>query len=266
MDILKAWGDVAAVRGVARWQIEDARDRFIDHGEFHFANARNYAHALAVAAGCDAVIWLDADDVVVGSELLRPIADREASLGIDQVDLTYRYVAAGAAPIPPLPKYRLFLNLPRNPLRWIGRCHEYAVRDTPPQIARYPEELPVDADAAETVRFLVEHHSHAGVASVIRNERILRVMYDHDGPAERARAAYYLAAVHAMRGDLEIADALLKEAEAGIAPEWLPQVAVARTDLDDVMSRAAQDPTVVATMRAAWESIAGAGRNSSGIA
>jgi len=111
-------------------------DRKLNYSYFKwvddFSKARNFN--FDQAKDCDYILWLDADDLFVGGEKLRELAEMALKNGKDGVLLTYWYACSfnGEPSIENLldvevqhPRERLIKPLT---VKWVGRLHESPIR------------------------------------------------------------------------------------------------------------------------------------------
>jgi glycosyltransferase involved in cell wall biosynthesis len=159
-----------------------------------FAAARQFAFDQTIG---DWVFWLDADDIVLNAELIRPLA---ASAPDDVGGFYWRYVLGRDARGEPTFEYwreRCVRN--DGSFRWVGRVHEVLVGSSPRQI--------VQADG-----IVVEHHPPPGrVEESGRNLRILEKEYAETGGAMDPRHLFYLGREYADHGNHDRAIEILTE-------------------------------------------------------
>jgi glycosyltransferase involved in cell wall biosynthesis len=170
-----------------RWELflgcNDEQGRIED-----FALARNYSFSLATG---DWVIWIDADDVLVGGEYLRRVAEQQTADSC-RILFPYEYAHDDAGAVTCL-QYRERLMRPVHRLEWRSPVHE---------VCLFVE--PVEGTAADEVSDLVrvvhQRERFKKPREADRNLRILKAYSERVGESD-PRALYYLGSEYAMRGD-----------------------------------------------------------------
>jgi glycosyltransferase involved in cell wall biosynthesis len=152
-----------------------------------FAAARQFAFDQATS---DWVIWLDADDVVLNAEHIKPLAE---SAPEDVGAFYWRYVYeqdAWGNPCCEFWRERCVRN--DNTFRWTGRVHEVLVPQRPWAIVRSSE-------------VVVEHHPNPsrGLEKLQRNLTILEAEYASSEGAPAPRLLFYLGREYASAGDID---------------------------------------------------------------
>ncbi|HVA91780.1 MAG TPA: glycosyltransferase [Chloroflexota bacterium] len=154
-----------------------------------FAAARQFAFDRATA---EWVGWLDADDIVIGAETIRPeLAAVAANVG----SVYWRYVV-GRDPHGNITCEYWRERCVRNngASRWVGRIHEVLVTDQPWASAR-------------AMGVQVEHHPELerGEEKLQRNIDLLEAELEASSPTPEPRTLYYLARDYASAGNLKMA-------------------------------------------------------------
>jgi len=120
------------VRGIEKL----CKDKKLNYSYFEwcddFAKARNFN--FGQAKDCDYILWLDADDLFSGGEMLRDIAERALESGKDGVLFDYWYACRFDGEPSLLSVVDVEVQHPRERLikpetvKWVGRLHESPVR------------------------------------------------------------------------------------------------------------------------------------------
>jgi glycosyltransferase involved in cell wall biosynthesis len=159
-----------------------------------FAMARNYAKDLA---SYPAHWWNDADDLVIGAEHLRSLAESMPEHGLMLV--AYDYMRDGAGNVTCV-HWRESLVKPRDKWKWSIPVHEVLL----PQAIPAPE-----AQTTNLVRRVHRKELSKRAPDPERNLRILKKYVGQVGEGD-VRAWYYLGVEYSMRGDIGNALRVLK--------------------------------------------------------
>lgn len=147
-----------------------------------FAAARNKSFELA---DHDTVLWIDADDVLVGGEHLRDVAAQMTG-DLEQVFFKYEYAYDETGSYPIVEHYRERLLRPKRAFEWIGVVHECCVPRMPleggPPRSALADQIKVSHRRQFTTGDQREPH---------RNLRILRKRVKDTG-GQDLRSLYYL--------------------------------------------------------------------------
>lgn len=166
----------------------DYTDRVFDFAwSDDFAAARQFAFDQTTG---DWVLWLDADDVVIGADRIRALV---AGASGDVAGFYWRYVLGrDAAGTPTVEFWRERCVRNDGRFRWVGRVHEVLVAPRPAALVR---------SAAVTV----EHHPEAdrGPGEQGRNLRLLEAEVAAAGEAIEPRRLFYLGREYADAGDAD---------------------------------------------------------------
>ena len=159
-----------------------------------FAAARQFAFDRATG---DWVAWVDADDVVLHADRIRPLV---AGAAPDIAGFSWRYVLGrDAAGEPTFEFWRERCVRNDGRFRWVGAVHEVLVAG--------------DGSAVvPSAAVVVEHQPPPDRPDDPgRNRRILEAEYARDGGAMDPRRLFYLGREHADAGDAERAIATLRQ-------------------------------------------------------
>jgi glycosyltransferase involved in cell wall biosynthesis len=168
---------------------------------FDFAWRQNFGAARQFAfdqATSDWVAWIDADDVVLRADRIKPLL---ASAPPEVCGYSWRYIyASDPAGNPILEFWRERCVRNDGTFRWVGRVHEVLV----------PQRPCVDLQNHDVI---VEHHPdpERGNLKQGRNLKILQDEYEASGGHLEPRMLFYLGREHADAGNTERAIEVLQQ-------------------------------------------------------
>lgn len=158
-----------------------------------FADARNYAMSLATG---DVHVWIDADDLLVGGENIRPLCDAMGPEFLGLVPYEYQHDAAGR---PVCIHYRENIVKPRDKWKWSIPVHEVML----------PQGIAPVATPVHNIRRIHRKQLSTRAPDPERNLRILKRYVAQVGEGD-VRAWYYLGVEYSMRNDTSNALRVLK--------------------------------------------------------
>jgi tetratricopeptide (TPR) repeat protein len=184
------------------------KDRKLNYSYFKwcddFAKARNFN--FEKAKKCDYILWLDADDLFVGGDLLRDVAKQGIKSGKDGIMLTYWYACSfnGEPALDTLvdveiqhPRERL---LKPGTVKWVGRLHETPVRNEGAKdnysYLKYTEQDPIAVMHTATI--------DQAKSKMERNVRILEKQLEEEGKNQDPRTLLHLVKCYAELDDPEL--------------------------------------------------------------
>jgi len=174
-----------------------------------FSEQRNFNFS-KVPKKTDYILWLDTDDVLVGGEYLRPLAEKAKRNGKDILFLKYWYGCefTGEPSLETLKDvdiehYRERLIRP-GVITWKGRLHETPVpvtgqKDNYTKVPYHKEKNPIAIMHTASMQDSME--------KLDRNKEILELQLDEEGETRDPRTILYLMKIYAEIGD----DTVLKK-------------------------------------------------------
>jgi tetratricopeptide (TPR) repeat protein len=172
--------------------------------EDDFAKARNFN--FEQAKDCDYILWLDSDDLFVGGEHLRKLAESSLKSNKDGVLLTYWYACLfnGEPSLNTLldveiehPRERL---LKPETVSWVGRLHETPVRKQGSKdnysYLKYTEESPIAVLHTASI--------NDAYSKMQRNITILEKQLADEGDSPDPRTLLHLVKVYAELNDKDL--------------------------------------------------------------
>ena len=158
-----------------------------------FSDARNYAMSLATG---DVHVWIDADDLLIGGEHIRPLCDSLGPEALCLVGYEYQHDAAGR---PVCIHWRENIVKPRDKWKWSIPVHEVMI----------PQGIAPLAQPVHNIRRIHRKQLSTRAPDPERNLRILKRYVGQVGEGD-VRAWYYLGVEYSMRNDISNALRVLK--------------------------------------------------------
>jgi glycosyltransferase involved in cell wall biosynthesis len=184
-----------------------------------FSDARNFNFDQAQKQDdYDYILWIDADDLFIGGELLKTISTKAKEANVDTVFLTYWYGCRFEGE----PSVKTFREVELEHMRerlikpgvytWKGRLHETPVpiRGYEPKYAKYPY------DSKDRPIAVMHTSSNEGlVGKMMRNKVILEKQLDEERKRGTAdpRTLLYLMKIYSEIGDKDLCDKSIKMGE-----------------------------------------------------
>lgn len=171
-----------------------------------FAAARNFNFDQAVQHdNYDFILWIDSDDILVGANLIRDIAQKAINNHIDIVFLTYWYGCKFIGPPVPANMTEVTLEHMRERLIrpgtniWKGRLHETPV----PSSGYEPSYTKFPYDSKENPIAVMHTSDDKGLPQKMeRNQKILEIQLEEERKKGEAdpRTLLYLMKIYAEKG------------------------------------------------------------------
>jgi len=183
------------------------KDRKLNYSYFKwiddFSAARNFNFSQSINA--DYILWLDADDLLVGGEYLRKVAEISLKGNIEAVMFNYWYTCSFKGE-PTLENFiDIEIDQPRerllkpNMFNWVGRLHESPIKQGPQAkttLIRYSEELPI---AVMHTASLIDAKN-----KMQRNLTIVEKQLADEGDNRDPRTLLHLIKIYAELDDVEL--------------------------------------------------------------